>query len=136
MPTLTYTEHLVMATETCCNCGVLFGLPKDMQDRLRNSHKTFYCPSGHGQSYRGESDADRAQKLAGQLDIEKTRRENAEKAVRQAEITQKALSTKLRKTNARIKAGVCPCCNRTFQSLARHMTTKHPEFVAEGAAGV
>jgi hypothetical protein len=24
--------------------------------------------------------------------------------------------------------GVCPCCNRTFQNLARHMAGKHPDY--------
>jgi hypothetical protein len=24
--------------------------------------------------------------------------------------------------------GVCPCCNRTFQQLARHMKAKHPGY--------
>jgi hypothetical protein len=28
----------------------------------------------------------------------------------------------------RIKHGVCPCCNRTFLNLQRHMTTQHPSF--------
>jgi hypothetical protein len=23
---------------------------------------------------------------------------------------------------------VCPCCNRTFQALARHMNSKHPTY--------
>lgn len=31
----------------------------------------------------------------------------------------------------RAAAGVCPCCNRTFEQLGRHMTTKHPEYVKE-----
>lgn len=24
----------------------------------------------------------------------------------------------------------CPCCNRTFQNLQRHMTSKHPDYVS------
>jgi hypothetical protein len=24
----------------------------------------------------------------------------------------------------------CPCCNRTFQQLARHMKAKHPEHAS------
>jgi hypothetical protein len=30
---------------------------------------------------------------------------------------------------------VCPCCNRSFQNLRRHMATKHPEFNAPGPGG-
>ena len=28
----------------------------------------------------------------------------------------------------RAAAGVCPCCNRTFKQLARHMERKHPNY--------
>lgn len=45
-------------------------------------------------------------------------------------IAQKGQVTKLRK---RAKAGVCPCCNRTFVGLQRHMAQKHPEFSCEAA---
>jgi hypothetical protein len=31
----------------------------------------------------------------------------------------------------RIGNGVCPCCNRSFTNLRRHMTTKHPEYPKE-----
>lgn len=31
----------------------------------------------------------------------------------------------------RAAAGVCPCCNRTFHQLVRHMAAKHPDFAAE-----
>jgi hypothetical protein len=35
---------------------------------------------------------------------------------------------------SRVSAGVCPCCNRTFQNVARHMKTKHPDIAAAPAA--
>jgi hypothetical protein len=28
---------------------------------------------------------------------------------------------------------VCPCCNRTFENLARHMNSKHRGYAAESA---
>lgn len=45
----------MQATETCCNCGIEFTMPADLQAALRRSHKTFYCPNGHGQHYSGET---------------------------------------------------------------------------------
>ena len=33
----------------------------------------------------------------------------------------------------RVGHGVCPCCNRTFGDLYRHMSTKHPGYAAEAA---
>lgn len=37
----------------------------------------------------------------------------------------KGVATRLKNRAAH---GVCPCCNRTFQQLARHMSAKHPDF--------
>lgn len=34
----------------------------------------------------------------------------------------------LTRTKKRGGHGVCPCCNRTFQQLARHMKSKHPDY--------
>ena len=42
-------------TETCCACGIEFCMSKDHNDMLRRTKKSFYCPSGHQQSYMGES---------------------------------------------------------------------------------
>lgn len=38
---------------------------------------------------------------------------------------QKGQNTRLKN---RIAAGVCPCCNRSFQNVARHMAGQHPDF--------
>lgn len=35
----------------------------------------------------------------------------------------------IRRQAKRSAAGVCSACNRTFQNMARHMHTKHPELV-------
>jgi hypothetical protein len=38
------------------------------------------------------------------------------------------LEKDIKKANRKAKAGVCPCCNRTFKQLADHMKVKHPDF--------
>jgi hypothetical protein len=44
------------------------------------------------------------------------------------------VSTKgqLTKARNRAKAGLCPCCNRHFTNVERHVKSKHPDFL--GAA--
>ena len=42
-----------------------------------------------------------------------------------------AAKGQISKLKKRASAGVCPCCNRSFQNLRRHMGNKHPEFVGE-----
>jgi hypothetical protein len=63
-----------LMTETCCQCGMLFAVPSDFQNRRRVDHSTFYCPSGHSQAYLAKShieiakeERDRAVKEADRL---------------------------------------------------------------------
>jgi uncharacterized protein (UPF0212 family) len=44
----------------------------------------------------------------------------------------RTLKTQLKKVHVRVGHGVCPCCNRSFAQLRRHMAAKHPEY-AEAA---
>ena len=116
--------------EHCCKCGMAWGMTSDFQKRRLSDKGAFYCPAGHPQHYIGTSDRDRAQRLAGELDMERTRRQQAEKAADYAARSRKAVSTRLKKVRARVGHGVCPCCNRTFKALADHMATKHPTYAA------
>jgi hypothetical protein len=36
--------------------------------------------------------------------------------------------TRKKRQLERVASGVCPCCNRSFVNLRRHMKTQHPEF--------
>ncbi len=121
---LTFTKTVTMVTELCCNCGVAFAMPSDLQEKFKNnSNKWFYCPNGHQQHYTGKSDAQKlkdtqellAQKQ-NQLDFEKRMRADTDLRLKKA-------TNKL----DRVHKGVCPCCNRNFKDLRRHMETKHPE---------
>jgi hypothetical protein len=121
-------------TEVCITCGCVFGLPQDMQMHLKKSHAKFYCPSGHEMYYPGESDRDRAERLAKELADEKERRMREEtlkvKEMERARRAEKELSLHKK----RVANGVCPCCKRSFVNLQRHMKTKHPAEVAAANA--
>lgn len=45
------THTLQMAVVTCCNCGIAFSMPKDIQRRYRETGESFFCPNGHKQHY-------------------------------------------------------------------------------------
>lgn len=120
-------------TETCCNCGIPFAITRGLYDLLQREKRsrTFYCPNGHAQHYTGESDKAKAERLARELaaarDREATLRDEKHrewKLRRQGE-------GRLRAFKKRVAGGVCPCCQRTFENLARHMKTKHPTFAKE-----
>lgn len=55
---ITYSESITLQTETCCACGVIFAMPLELMNNLRNkpSH-SFYCPNGHGMSYKQSEEA-------------------------------------------------------------------------------
>lgn len=127
-------QHFVV--EECCNCGVAFAFPKEFKDEcLKNrgpNGRAFYCPNGHRQWYTGESEADAlrrerdrlkqdAARLEEQIARERDLRANAERRVSAA----RGQITKLHK---RVGEGHCPCCNRGFVNLRRHMAAKHPDF--------
>lgn len=116
----------------CITCSVPIIMPADTERALRRSHETYYCINGHPQYWPGKSDVEKLRDAVAekerQLAFERERaaqnfaaREKAEKAVQ-----------RLKK---RATGGACPCCNRTFVALSRHMKTKHPGFVKEGTDG-
>lgn len=143
--TLTYTETLVVLE--CCNCGAPFGISEWLNRQRRDDGGWLYCPNGHRQCYTVTTeqrlkDAEVKAKKA-QVELDRHRilldqaTADADYQRRQREIAERSLYatrgvvTRLKKRTA---AGVCPCCNRTFSQLARHMKTQHPGFEAEDPA--
>ncbi len=120
-----FTTNLTQ--EECCNCSVTFAIPTTMYTRLRQTGGNFYCPNGHSQHYTETEN----QKLQKQIAQERQRREWAESARDVAQKHESAAKGQLTKVKNRVANGACPCCNRTFQNLHRHMKSKHPDFKKE-----
>lgn len=38
-------------SETCCECGLIFGMEKEYRQKLIDTGKSFSCPNGHKQHY-------------------------------------------------------------------------------------
>lgn len=122
---------------TCYLCGVLFGMEAGYDDRRIQDHRTFYCPNGHDQHYIGKTavqiaheERDAARSLA---ERESNRRRAAERKAeheRRVAAAHKGWNTRIRN---RIANGVCPCCNRSFVNVQRHMQTQHPDFAIPDA---
>lgn len=122
--TLTVQQETTFHIEECCSCGVLFAMTEEFyKKRRRDTGTDFYCPNGHRQWYTGKSDAQKAR------DAERERA--AAEAQLQAEVDQrKAAERELKRMKQRAKGGACPCCNRTFVQLSRHIKSQHPDFDA------
>lgn len=105
----------------CADCGIQFAITKDFEARRRADHRTFCCPVGHSNAYQAESDRDKVARLAREL-------AHSQELLRSTQAAKDEMQKTMRRMKKRVGKGVCPCCNRTFLELGRHMKTKHPEF--------
>jgi len=100
------------------------------QDRLANGGD-WWCPNGHKLHFTTTEKQQLEKKLAREKQL-RGWSESRETALRdQLGATERSLrghkAAKTRIKN-RIAAGVCPCCNRSFQNVARHMAGQHPDY--------
>ena len=76
--------------KTCITCGVIHFIPDEMERHLRDTGRTYYCPSGHTQAY-VEGDAAKYKRLY----------EKAEEYRQNAVDSAKALRDQLEKCQAK-----------------------------------
>ena len=109
-------------SEECFNCGVQHAFPKVLYIAARNERgtlgKQIFCPNGHPWHYAGETEEEKQRRRAERAEQEQARLAEELDAANRAIARQKK----------RAAAGTCPCCNRTFTNMGRHMKTKHPDF--------
>ena len=114
---------------TCCEsgCGVSIYMSDQQYLDYRSRGNSFHCLNGHSQYFtnsdkRKIKNAERrAARLEAQLDQERAHSEHLERRRR----AEKAAKTRLKN---RVSKGVCPCCNRHFANLAKHMESQHPGY--------
>lgn len=113
----------------CITCGVQFVLPNALYDHQVKKGGYHHCPNGHKQGWSIE-----------ESELARTRRErdNARQQVARAEDEAREALAKVSRIDAEMKrlkkrasAGTCPCCQRNFSNMSRHMKSEHPDFIAE-----
>jgi sRNA-binding protein len=130
----TITKTVELTTISCGECGGTYAIAERYRAQCQAEAKLWNCPYcqtrwGYPGKTAVEKERDRVAEANRQLARERashdqTRADRDHKeAQRRAE---RGAKTKLKK---RVAAGVCPCCNRTFQDLSRHMAGQHPDFV-------
>jgi hypothetical protein len=124
----------------CYTCKSEIWLPDALYEAAQHGRGKveFFCPYGHAQVFAvGETEEQKlrrerdrlTQRLAEKDDEIRRQRELREGTERQLSAT-RGVVTRIKN---RVGHGVCPCCNRTFQDLSRHMSSKHPTYAAEAA---
>lgn len=131
---LTTGMTITMFLTDCANCGVVFAVTDTFDQKRRTDGQTFYCPNGHPLTY-GENDLDqerKARKRAEQRANDLARdRDSLRWHLDHERKSKAAYKGQLTKVKNRVKNGVCPCCNRTFVNLQRHMQSQHPGWHTE-----
>lgn len=136
MAILEHTGELVVLR---CWCGVQHAVPQSLRDVQLRQHNDgrknvqgIYCPLGHQHVPTGTTKCDElAHNLANEaarLAREVSRHDQTKAELRETENRRRAEKGAKTRLKNRVAAGVCPCCNRTFQNLARHIKGQHPDF--------
>lgn len=122
------------------HCGHVIYLPAVRISQLKRLHGYFYCTvCGQCQVWYEKSDLE---KLTAQLVTAKDQRDTARRMTNNERekvryrtrqlAAQKGVTTRIKN---RIANGVCPCCQRTFKNLARHMKGQHPNYTNPDKVG-
>lgn len=123
----TITRTLTIKSLTCGHCGILFGLESAFMAARLDDGQLFYCPNGHRIGWKAANERQRTEKRLEDAEARNLAlRDQLAAAIRDAE----AARTALLRDRARFAAGVCPCCNRSFENVRRHMQTQHPDYDA------
>lgn len=113
----------------CGSCGVWFTVPEIVYDSHRSEGGFHSCPNGHSRGWNKGTDAIERENIRRERDQLKqdTARLADEIAAQKARAD--AAERRIIQVRRRHAAGVCPCCNRTFANMQRHMKSKHPNVV-------
>lgn len=122
----TLNHGITLVTEECCTCGIVFGMPKDFEQQCRThpgvgTGKAFHCPNGHKQWYTGKN-------LEQKLKDAEVRQQALTDQLHAAESDAEATRRRLLRERHRFASGVCPCCNRSFENVRRHVASQHPDY--------
>jgi len=123
-----------LVTVNCPCCWIEYAIPSALDSKLREMKalKSICCPNGHSWHYTGEREVDIERRKRQQLEQQNARlHDEAQAAIKVrngALAREKRTRLELKRHKTRAAAGVCPCCNRSFVNMQRHMKTQHPEY--------
>ncbi len=131
---MTITVELVHMT--CGECGSHFAIDQIKYDRCKKTGEGWHCPNGHSRKFTTTENSelkDRITQLQNDNTYLRHAKDNLHTELTQQKHVTRTYKGQVTKIKKRVHNGVCPCCNRTFTDLQRHMSTKHPDFVKVNA---
>ena len=129
----TISESVELTAISCGECGGTYAINERYRAQKQQKGGYWTCP--YCKCSWGFGDQSENARLKRELEAERKRTQWAQQEARNQrsradhaeyrERAQKAAKTRIKN---RVANGVCPCCNRTFQDLAAHMKTNHPDY--------
>lgn len=122
----------------CGDCGVQHAFPLTIYETAQREGGFWHCPNGHQRGWRDGAEKEEMAVL----------RREKERLTQNAAYLESRVADEARRADAEHKkflqmqrraiSGVCPCCNRTFVNVQRHMASKHKNVVpiAQKTAGM
>ena len=116
----------------CGACGVWFCMSETAYTTKQREGGFFYCPNGHCRGW--NEGTKKRDELRLERDRLKQRLSQRDDEIKAAKKSNSSLKGQITRIKNRTKNGVCPCCNRHFENLQRHMQGQHPDWDGETEA--
>ena len=102
-------------------CNLQFAMTRNFYDYTKRTGEGWWCPAGHERVWADDT-------VEEQLQRAEARNQHLEDQLRAS--VQEAENTRiaLLRDRQRFANGVCPCCQRSFDNVRRHMQAKHPDY--------
>ena len=115
-----------LTTINCGECGGTYAINERYRTNRERDGDGWHCPYCKiAWGYFGNGTVENLEKELTQM---RKRKEWAEQEAKNAEHRRRGEKAAKTRIKNRISNGVCPCCNRTFQNLHRHMQNQHPDY--------
>lgn len=132
MSVVTLTKNVELTVEECITCGVVHAIPTELRTRYHKHGGFWVCPNGHSQGWNKKNSTSEAEKREAEIARLSSQIAYKDEQIASERRRVSAAKGEVTKIKKRVGNGVCPCCNRSFQNLHRHISNQHPEFVQEG----
>ncbi|QLQ11138.1 MAG: hypothetical protein HZY75_13145 [Nocardioidaceae bacterium] len=124
---MTIERTIVLVEMRCGVCDISFAVPDYLQRECMETGRTWYCPNGHPRVYATTENA-RLRKESERLQAQLVHARDQRDAAERSNVALRGVVTKKSRELSRVSKGVCPCCNRSFANLRRHMAGQHPDY--------
>lgn len=140
MTTMTFRTELTAIN--CGLCGGVYAISERYREQKHLASGFWNCPYckadwGYGESENGKLKKQLAQEKHNAEQTQARLREERDRARHREAVAERrraAMKGQVTRIKNRVGKGVCPCCNRTFLNLQRHMEKKHSDWAPETEA--